>query len=211
MEKVTIAKTEQLILFLHNYLESVPLPHAESIVYEAAGHGIFIMTKAGYCMTKPCYSVLSHTIEKEDFQAGRSPIFPSVDIPRYHKDVIDCLWIVLDLLPGSIDFCVGQPPWIITFTFPGNDFIPPKMAQIARFRAGEEVLMKARIEAQPRLEEPSYRSKIVRFAMLDEEEKTELVPYDGFVYLCKLDEDHLYGYTILEKREGKDLWRIATY
>ena len=211
MEKVTVAKTEQLILFLHNYLESVPIPHAESIVYEASGHGIFIMTEDGYCITKPCYSVLSQGIKRGDFQAGRSPLFPSVEIPQHHKDVIDCLWILLDLLPASIDFTVGQPPWIISFTFPGNETTPSKMAQIARFDAGEEILVKARIEAQPRLEEPQYRSKIVRFAMLDEEEKTELVPYDGFVYLCKLDENSPYGYQIIEKREGGDLWRISTY
>ena len=230
MRKVPALPIELLIIALMNYFpELVPNSKlALFILREIQRNGHILLSSDGWAITKEMYlfytndkgrnyNVNSATRlgDKIAVFSERNPdeIVKEVSISdlisNKDKKVIDCLWIVFDLLPDSNDFVIGVDPWNVSFCTEYDDD-PGTCYQIIRINNEFKDCYQDILRYLPKMTDFYERENTFRIAIVDTPEDASKVPYVGFRFICVLDNESETGYRIIENRET-NVWADHGY
>lgn len=151
MRKLTVLKTEQLILSLMNYYyDDVHMSRekAQNILNSMQAHGYILLSKSGYAMTKGYYKTITADKFMDNLNYDSNKARPELSgyyhlpdnltaydtagnysdsgdieyfINDYYKKLINCYWIVVDMFPESYSFAVTQEPYNIMFGVNNED------------------------------------------------------------------------------------------
>ena len=208
VRKVPILRTEQLSAALVNTYD-VNYKDALAILRELQNVGVLLLSEDGYAMTRQAYLKLmgGRKIEgaKTSYAAKISPMHELVAKNEYYLNLIDCMWIVVDMLPLSQRFVVCPEPWDIVFDTASDDDNPSMFYQITRIPADREDVRCELLKCVRKISD-YMRDKTVRIAIMDNENHNWMVPHIGFSHIVKLDPSNYRHYVITETRSGDDLW-----
>lgn len=224
LKKVPILKTGQLISALMSEYEDKDMDaqFALAILHAIQRNGHVLLSSGGWAMTKGAYRMYSKdkfgtAIESNaDFRLGdkisvfsddQHRIVQSVNMEKLlsNKDLkmIDCMWVVADLMPLSEHFIIGTDPWNLIFV--SEDDAGGTCYEVVKINETSENATIEMLRNTPRITDHEMRDSICRIAVLDSADHAWKVPYIGFTHICVLDKQSETGYSVIETR-GDDRW-----
>ena len=216
-------KTEQLISALMKcYSEIETVRQARIILFKYQGRGRVLLSDDGYAITKGKYEQIT-----EDTKGSKVDFYSQNRITRLENIVqntcdtklIDCLWILLDFMPASLDFSLSSKPFNLIFLSKN------RLYQVIKINANEidrKVEMLKNIPycdfqlPVPNLDDEDKQKEIeqmykdmkknfVRIAILENEKHAWKIPEGlGFRFICTIDDTQNTHYKIVEQR--KKIW-----
>jgi len=209
IKKMSILKTEQLSRALYKTYQGMNRKIANNVLSNMQDHGSILLSPDGWAMTKGTYASISGDKLMENILNKSQFRIPPMDrmIKDYgiSMDAIECLWIVIDMLPDSIDFVVNKNPWFLLFDTQKTNEDVSKLYEITRIPKNKEEARIEMLRAVSVTKEP-MRQSIVRIALIDDEKHSWMVPHIGFSYICVLDDNAKSHFKVIEKRTGENLW-----
>lgn len=211
LKRVPILQTEQLTTALVN-LYDINYKESLEIMQALQNKGVLLLSVDGYAMTRAAFIRLidSKRIEDAHTSVNYSYRLPEmrhlIEKDEYHLNLIDCMWIVVDMLPLSKNFVVCPEPWDIVFDVAEDENNSGRLYQITRIPSSKEDIRCELLRCLSPV--PDYiKDKITRIAIMDNEEHNWMVPHIGFSHIVKLDAAEQRHYLITETREKDDIWR----
>lgn len=210
LQRIPVLRTKQLTRALYKlspYITS--LEEARLTLKKVQTRGYLFMSPDGYTVSRGAYSVASNDRHLLNVNpAGREFAIPEIGKLLYEKRLItsatDAFWIACDFLPYSYEFIANLAhPWSLCFT--EDSSAKSKVYQITKIKKGEGYQMAEVLKSLPEVPKEA-RDYIVRIAILEDEREKDIIPHLGFRYFCSIDEKKARGYTVIEKREDKDIW-----
>ena len=117
-------------------------------------------------------------------------------------DFLDCFWIILHLLPDSLDFILtSYTPFRMLFLDRQNN----RFVQIARIRRDWELACLSFLQALPS-PLPEDRVHLRRIALLDDAKAADLLTGFGFTDYCLLDDKVPGNIVVLKKVDVDEAW-----
>ena len=227
MKKVSIVPIDLLIISLENaYPDTVTSDeYAMSILKAVQRNGYLLMSKSGWAMTKSAYRMHSNDkfgngIDyKAPFRIGEkinvfstdnSSIVKSLDIEDTVsfklRKVIDCLWIVGDMLPESKDFITPLDFWDIAFVSEETGDDIPMTYELVSVPENMENAYAELMRNLPRINDSEMRDSIVRIVLMENSDHAFKIPNICVKHICELDENSSTGYRVVETRNDDVAW-----
>lgn len=190
--KVPCMRTEQLKQFFIRYYQ-MDENSAWSIILGLQRAENFWLSSDGWAMTKGMYQRLLHDRFKEHVIVDDVYCLGKMDeyASQYRPDVIKCLWLVIDMLPQSINFVVSDQPYNIMFTISpkdANDDTPSRLYQLVYISKQNEIVLPEMLRAFPKIKDKTSRNYMRRIALIDNPEAVWRIPYIGFSNIVQYDE-----------------------
>ena len=228
LKVIPILQTKQLIICLEKTFEecTANTALAPEILKALQRKGMLMLTYDGYAMTKGAYVYLTNdkffdnvdlndSIRIKDkmavirFEKNNKRIVTKTGdtkdlIDQKEQDLIDAMWIVADMMPGSKDFIASAYPWLLTFI--NEEQENSKLFEITKIPAKNEFGKIQLLKQLPVISDKETRETVRRIAIIDNANHAWEVPYVGFKYICVLDDDSPQNYKVIEKRNNEDLW-----
>ena len=208
VRRVPILKTEQLTTALVNTYD-INYKDALDIVRQLQNVGVILLSEDGYAMTRAALLKLTGERRIEGLNSFYSrnlpPMHELIAKNDYYLNLIDCMWVVVDMFPLSQRFVVCPEPWDIVFDTASDGENPSMFYQITRIPADREDVRCELLKCVRKISD-YMRDKTVRIAIMDNENHNWMVPHIGFSHIVKLDPSNYRHYVITETRSGDDLW-----
>ena len=208
--KIKILKKRDLINALCNNFIGITEGEAEHILVTLQARERLIITKDGYVLTKPMYySLTGDWVEEKLNVHGKVRMQADLQslVPTYYTKYIECMPVVIDLMPDSNDFMVGRKPWLIQFIVEDDEGGSSKLYQITRVKKGSEVTegiilrnLKDKLDAEE-------RDSIRRIVVMEDPELSWRIPYVGITHIVTNDDTESTGYRIVEDRTKENIWK----
>lgn len=227
MRKVNIIPVDLLLISLENaYPDTVNNDeYAMSILKAIQRNGYVLLSESGWAMTKSAYRMYSNDKfnngvnykapyrlgEKLNvFSTNNASIVKSIDIDELIsfrlKKVIDCMWIVCDMLPESKNFVTPLNFWDIAFVSEESGDETPLTYEIVSIPENMENAYAEILSDLPHIDSPEMRNAIVRIALMENPDHAFKIPNVGFTHICALDENSSTGYRVVETRSDDNVW-----
>ena len=234
LQKIPLLKTEQLIKCLINSYNDIDEDVAKNILTAIQRRGYILLSSSGWAMTKRMYKTLSNDVrniyvkQKNEVTGLYDPYFYLGDtihvfskdhsketekqiedlISQKHKDIIDCMWIVADMMPESEDFSFGNAPWTLMFCTNATEKSSGKLFQIVKIPKKTEDSRIEMIKSWPKIKDKETLKNIRRIAIIEDENHAWKVLYLGFTHVIKINENLPKKYEVIgEPRTSKELWK----
>jgi len=206
INKVGVCKLTQLIKLLKNKGDKLDDKQIEKILNYACIDGKILVSQNDYVLSKYKFADVGVKRYQNDLSQGDLRRIQSDYLPKkIEGDIIDCLWIVIDLMPDSQEFSVGDGlPW--SFSWLQGDGEECKVIQLCRIPDREEVTREALIASDELNKHLRWREKVSRIALVDRVDKLYLVPKLGFRNICMLDDSVEAHFKLVEQRNDEDMW-----
>lgn len=230
LSKLPILYTEQLVIALKNTFENMSSEEAMRILKILQKHGYVLLSQSGWAMTKGVYQTLTsdkfydgiemnsdiripekltifgnkkvadeHGLPKETWTAlGTSSIEELV--PKAYLELLDCFWIVADMMPLSENFFLGKSPWHIIFEKENEETGQVILYEITRIPDKKARIRTEALKNIPHVDNKDLQANIRRIAILDSDKNIDLVPHIGFTHICVLNSESPTHYKVKEKR-----------
>ena len=227
VKKIPVIPVRLLIIALINCFEELEASEelAFQILKKIQCSGHILLTDNGWALTKKAYRFYSNDRYpkfdlRSDCRIGNviniyddgnpQKITESKDVSELIKSsemkkIIDALWVAFDLLPESKDFIPGMEPWQIMFCTKYDDD-PAQCYEIIKIDKGMERIECEKLNNLRPIIDPNEREKIIRIAILDDENYAYKIPYIGFRHICVLNDKSDTGYTVVENRD-ENIWK----
>ncbi len=207
MSKMPVVKVSQLEKALYNLSKNIKTKEDAYFIllnYQRKNH--IFLTEDGYALTKQAYIISTNDRGLND--VNKNDLLPKMENTLKKKKLLTnhiyALNFVIDLLPDSLDFIVNTyPPILLSFEYQnhnGDNII----YEIIKFN-DDIFLTKELLRNMPKYL-TEEKEKVIRIAIIDNEDIKKSIPYYGIKYICKIDNRNHRGYKVLEEREG-DLWK----
>ena len=204
--------------------------------------GYILLTESNHIITKDFYRFISHDtfgdgLSKNDnvrvpkefdvymknkkgerVNAGKTSIKEYFKTDKRRKNIMKSMWIVIDNLPTSKDFTLGNLPWTVMYEEPvevveivdGAEVkkIKTRVVQVAYFSKGEENALAEIIRNKGQVLKEA-RDSVRRIAMVEDESSACLVPYYGFTEIFTEDTSSYRKIKLVERRNKSDAWKDA--
>ena len=235
LRKVPILKTEQLKICLMNSFNDISEEVAREILTAIQRRGYILLSKAGWAMTKRMYKDITNDvrgtfIKVKDEETGLYDPYHYLEeklsvygkdhnkiikcdyvenlISEKKKDIVDCMWIIAEMMPASEEFCFGNTPWTVMFHSPPTEKVDGKLFQISKISSKTEDSRIEMIKSLPKIKDKNLLKNIRRIAIMDDENHAWKIPYLGFTHVLKIDESIPKKYKIIgEPRQMKEIWK----
>ena len=236
LKKVPLMYTEQLIIALKNTFNDVNDTLAASILLALQRRGYLLLSESGYVMTKGMYRKLTSdkfydgiTLNSDiripeeiyKFTTKKVAITNGFTKEKWAKDkrgtvdsfldkngkaLLNCMWVIVDMLPSSENFILGNSPWNIVFDKEANEKSDGILYEVTYIPSN---LMRVRCEALkqlPPIEDKEFRNQVRRIAIVDDESNIDLIPKIGFSHICKLNPELDTRYEVIKKIDQSEAW-----
>lgn len=195
-------KTEQLTKVLTNTFKNIDKAKAKEILYGYETNGHILLSADGWAMTKGKYTQITGDT-KEEFikyeQNIRIPNMAKIINEQCSSELkyVDILWILIDLLPDSLDYSTMGKPFDISFISKN------KLYQVISIRTLAEDAKINMLKSMPNEYDEDFKRNIVRIAIMENPEHAFKVPNKlGFKFVLSIDSTQPRHYKIIEKREN---------
>lgn len=211
LQRIPILRTKQLAKALYK-LSAYVSGEEEALIFlhKIQRRGYLFMSPDGFTLSRGAYSMAANDrlLTTVDYANGQFAI-PDIGPTLYKKNLItsatDCFWIVCDFLPYSYEFIANlTPPWSVCFDVKGSDG-KNRVYQVMKIKKGDAYQTAMILKSLPQVPK-EVQSNIIRIALLEDPREKDVIPAAGFKFLCTIDERKRRGYTIIEKREGNEIW-----
>ena len=129
-------------------------------------------------------------------------------ITKKDKQNIACMWLVIDMLPDSFEFVIGDRPWNVIFTTEATETKKGLLYEVTYIPQDSEDINIEIIKNIPKVDAKELRESIRRIAILEDERHEWKVPHLGFTHICKIDEEKSNGYRLINKpRKLSEAWK----
>lgn len=211
LQRIPVLRTKQLARALYQMCPNVTsLSEAMFTLKRVQRKGYLFMSPDGFTVTRGAYSVATNDrllkeIDTKSSEFAIPKIGPELQKKRLITNAMDCFWIVCDFLPYSYEFIANlTPPWAVCFDVKSASE-KSKVYEITKIKRGDSYQTSEILKALPQVA-PEAKDNIIRIAVLEDPREKDIVPPLGFKFICTIDESRPRGYTIIEKREGKQIW-----
>lgn len=194
-------KTEQLIKVLTNTFKDVDKAKAKEILYGYETNGHILLSTDGWAMTKGKYSQITGDTKEEFIKYEQNIRIPNMakiinETCTSELKYVDILWIIIDLLPDSLEYSAMSKPFDISF------IAKNKCYQIMSIRAIAEDAKIYQLKSVPNDYDDDFKKTIVRIAIMENEDHAFKIPTNlGFKFIVAIDSTQPRHYRIIEKRE----------
>lgn len=194
-------KKTQVIRALCKYYADVDKETAEGVLQRMQRNRELLISQDGWILTKGKYIQLTGDdgFSKIDFQS--EDMCPEIDelVEKYcDMKPINCLWIMIDMLPASMEYALHHKPWHISFVSAKR-----KLYEVIYIPFDEEIVKFELLASEPTGFYPELKENIERVVVLEKQNHASSVPKGvGIRYICVLDESTPSGYRVIEKREN---------
>ena len=193
-------RIDQLALAIKNYFKDIDDELALDIIDRCQTKRVLLLTEDGYAMTKGKYVQLTGDDRYKHMNTSNKYMLPALETvikERCNMRLINCLWILIDMLPASMDFALTHKPFQISFISSKKE-----LYEVIYIESKEE---DAKIEMLRNLPDDLFEiaKKIIkRVVILENEKHAFKVPQGkGIKFILTLDHDRDNHYRIVEKRE----------
>jgi len=214
LKKIPLLQIKQVILALNNMYEDTTESSIKDVLYNMQRKGHVLLSVDGWVMTKGAYFRLTNkSPDSVSYTVNNDTIYrlgnmtDTIENSGIYSDLIDCFWLVVDMLPDSKQFIVNETPWSIMFDTCTAEDKPCRLYQITRIIKDRDVARYELLKNLPEIDDnDNLRSNYCRIALIDDENDAWKVPAIGFAFICVLDSTSPKGYKIVEKRSPEQRW-----
>ena len=208
LTKLGILKTKQVILCLVNAFNNINEKEAEELLFYLQKMNYLVMSKDGYVMKRMFYrdycddKFFDNLDQKKPYWID----FEFADVCEMYQHIIDCFWLVADMMPLSKDFALCDNVWSFVFDADLKDgkhslyeigYIPKDKIEITM----ELLKMTSQIPYD------DVRECVKRIAIVDDEKMCKRIKKMGFCAIAVIDENEKKGYRIVQKRNSEEAWK----
>lgn len=213
MKRVGICRTKQLVNCLKKNNKEIKDEDAMNILKALQRNRYLLLSQDGWAMTIGAYMQFADDKFFDKIITASTEFAIPYDIGTklekdkcVNTDLVDCLWIMADMMPDSKEFIIGNFPWSICFDTENDDTKESRIFQITKIPKGMGRTRNMLIKSLPAIDSDGLKKCIRRIALVDDENDAWLVPHLGFYFVCVVDEKSPTGYKIIEKRTGDEVW-----
>ncbi len=205
MYKCGVLRTTTMINCLMNYFDTITsINDAIYVLQVIQDFSEVMLSDDGYIITKGTYlrivddpymMNIRYGQQINKIPAGIVHLSQASDI-----SMIECMPIIADLMPDSLNFIVTEFPWKLQF------ILDSRLYQVCRISTIEEIPFSVLINSLPEFSDADYKNHIRRIAIIDDPSQAYLIPRIGFHAICVYDPTNIQKeYQIIQKR-GDDAW-----
>ena len=215
MRQFPLIRTEQLDLMLSNYFDE-ELLDLKDIKWALQSVNTVILSSDGWAMTPAMYKALTGIPEIPpawSYTAKKKVKAPGMENYIYNYDllgVVNCLWLVADMLPFAVHSTHAQHPFDISFiTEPETTdkvTIPSVLYELVYIPKNAHSLLMQLANVKDNKAFPEYRNTVKRIALVEDENDAVLVPHNGFTRICKINHTLPSHFEVIETRTGTTVW-----
>ena len=197
-------KTEQMQRAFMKYYANMSDELIRSILYKLQDHRVILMSSDGWLMSRGKYVQLTGDSRYDRLTNGSYTLLP--DMKGYvdnqcNMKLINCLWILIDMLPASLDFTLTHKPFQISFMSKKRELYQviyiPTLEEPARFEM---------LRALPNDLLDDVKKAIKRIVILEDEKGADRVPQGrGIRFILVIDDSTKTHYRVVQKREN--IWQ----
>ena len=194
-------KTEQMQRAFMKYYANMSDELIRSILYKLQDHRVILMSSDGWLMSRGKYVQLTGDSRYDRLTNGSYTLLP--DMKGYvdnqcNMKLINCLWILIDMLPASLDFTLTHKPFQISFMSKKRELYQviyiPTLEEPARFEM---------LRALPNDLLDDVKKAIKRIVILEDEKSVDRVPQGrGIRFILVIDDTTKTHYRVVQKREN---------
>ena len=194
-------KTEQMQRAFMKYYANMSDELVRSILYKLQDHRVILMSSDGWLMSRGKYVQLTGDSRYDMLTNGSYTLLP--DMKGYvdnqcNMKLINCLWILIDMLPASLDFTLTHKPFQISFMSKKRELYQviyiPTLEEPARFEM---------LRALPNDLLDDVKKAIKRIVILEDEKSADRVPQGrGIRFILVIDDSTKTHYRVVQKREN---------
>ena len=194
-------KTEQMQRAFMKYYANMSDELIRSILYKLQDHRVILMSSDGWLMSRGKYIQLTGDSRYDRLTNGSYTLLP--DMKGYvdnqcNMKLINCLWILIDMLPASLDFTLTHKPFQISFMSKKRELYQviyiPTLEEPARFEM---------LRALPNDLLDDVKKAIKRIVILEDEKSVDRVPQGrGIRFILVIDDTTKTHYRVVQKREN---------
>lgn len=196
-------RTEQLILVLTNYFKNITAKQAKDILYAYETNGHILLSTDGWAMTKGKYSQITGDSKEEFIKYEQNVRIGDMgatikQMCSSELKYVDALWVLIDMLPDSLDFSPMGKPFDIAFV--SNN----KLFQVISIKKIAEDVKIAQLKSLPNNYDDDTKKNTVRIAILEDSTHAFKIPEGlGFRFILAIDNTKSNHYRVIEKRENQ--------
>lgn len=196
--------TDQLVKALEKYFPELNTDQADRTVKAYQGTGKVLLSDDGWAMTKGRYEMMTDDTKNDGINMyGRLRIRNMDNIIKNTCDLrhVYCLWVLIDMLPDSLEFVMTNKPYNLTFLSRNRLF------QVIYIPADQEDKKIAMLQSLPSDYFEAVKESVIRVALMENPSHFWKIPQGiGFKYICGLDDTKDSRYSIVEDRA--DAWLL---
>lgn len=208
MNKVGFLKTKQLVVCMLNSIEELnnkeeDAMHALKVLQKK---NYLIMSKDGYVMKRKLYADLTGDkfYDKIDETKEQFIPFEMAEYAKNYQGLIDCFWIVADMMPLSKDFYLGDNLWKYVFDVDLED--KHLLYEIAYYPSKKIDILNEILKHTSQIPHDDVKDNLRRIVLTDDEEACKKVRKLGVNGVAVVDNKNKKGYRLVDKRKAKDVW-----
>lgn len=234
LKKLPVLKTKQLIKAITNYYYEDDLmseEKAQLILNNMQSHGYLLLSENGWAMTKGYYKTITNDRFLDNLASKGYYYLPEQFdvydsqhkwqscekiedlIDEYHKNLINCFWVIVDMFPEGYSFMITQEPYNAMFISTNQDgeymLYEVMYVHYYSMRFIDEILKNVCKAGSPKDDnlETEGHDFIHKIVILEEESSAYQIPYTGIDYICVIDDKTNTNYRIVEDRTKQDRWK----
>lgn len=213
MKRVGVCRTKQLVNCLKNNNKELKDEDALNILGGLQRNRYLLLSQDGWAMTIGAYTQFANDKFFDKTITAPTEFAIPYDIGTIlekdnciNKDIIDCLWIVADMMPESKEFIISNYPWSICFDTSANAEHEGRIFQLTKVAKGKERTRGEVFKSLPSIKSDGLKKCIRRIAIVEDPQGAWEIPHLGFYFICAVDESSPTGYRVIEKRTGDEVW-----
>ena len=210
LKRVPLLKIEQLIIALKNTYTDVSDGLAIKILHSIQKNGYVLLSGDGWAMTKSYYRTITGDnffdgiIRNNNYRIDKAEPL----LVNQSMDMVNCMWLVVHMMPDSENFVIGNYPWNILFTSIPREDKNGLLYEITVLKSENIGLQIEVLKNKCEIHDEEWRDSIRRIAIVDDEKIASKIPYIGFSHICVIDEKSKEHFNVLNpKRAQADWWK----
>ncbi|MBR2702071.1 MAG: hypothetical protein IKE77_08310 [Erysipelotrichaceae bacterium] len=182
-------RTKQLERALIKNFANLKVDDVNAILEKYQNEGRILLSDDGWAVTKGKYVQITKDSKYENVEVARNPRLSEMDylIRQYcslkYMRLLDCFWVLIDMLPESIDFSLTNKPFQLCFIAQGRLF------QVISIPEDEEDVRCDMLRTLSVDYYENFRTAVNRIIIMAEPDHYWKLPENiGIKFICTIDD-----------------------
>ena len=190
LNRICIVRTEQLVKALMNTYVDMSADRAGVILRSLQRDNRLLMSSDGWTVTYGAYLKRTRNKFFDNLVYGmpyriKEPF--DVYVTNDDRNASDLFWIIIDMLPDSIDFMKSSPPWNMLFITKKSEKKKQKLYLLVTIEEGVEHLQIPVLVNNTDYNNENIKDDLRMIALFKNMESFEIADTSLFSYSCVLD------------------------
>lgn len=203
-------KLEQLQIAMSKCFADLDDKAINYLISSYQERGYILVSKDGWVTTKGKYLECTKDsryagINFDKVDRRIDDFYPFIRDDEKHMKIIDALWVLIDMLPDSLDYVLSCKPWQITFISKKTHIL----YQVIVINEDEEDIRIEMLKAMPNDFYPEVKPSIRRIAIMENPNHEFKIPHNmGFTHILVMDDSLKTHYRTTKNRlkEKEQIW-----